>query len=306
MAVTSDELSPTAASTAAHDVDPDHVHPPDDDQRPGRWKRWFGPLTPLKLVVLLVAVLFLGATSGYAFRDKESQASSAVDVGFLRDMSTHHSQAVVIARTALSGSLPDDVAVYAEEIIVAQQFEFGLMQATLYRYNEEPVGDGTAMGWMGMSVPEDDMPGLASPEELSRLEELDGEAAASLFFALMSRHHLGGAHMAEAAAEDAEDPWVRQLADRMARSQIAEIQEYRSARARLGIGLPDGYPETPEIDVPPARDDDGGGSSLLPVGVGLVVAAGLVAVIAWAVAGRVGGRAEEDQERSPPEGGGAP
>jgi uncharacterized protein (DUF305 family) len=292
MAATSDAL-PRAGAPA----DPDPPAPPSAAPTPGRWERWFGPLTPLKLVVLLVAVLFLGATAGYAFRDRESQASSAVDVGFLRDMSTHHNQAVVIARTALAGELPDEVAVYADEIVVTQQFEFGLMQATLYRYNEEPLGDGTAMGWMGMPVPEDEMPGLATGEELSRLEELDGEDAAELFFALMSRHHLGGAHMSEEAAAEASDPYVRELADRMARSQIAEIQEYGPARARLGIGLPDGYPESPEISVPPERDTDGGPGPLLPIGVGLVVAAGAVAAVAWVVAGRAG-RREDDDGRS--------
>lgn len=259
----------------------------EDERRPGRWERWFGPLTPVKLVVLLIAVLFLGATGGYAFRDRESQASSSVDVGFLRDMSTHHSQAVVIARTALSGGLPDGVAVYAEEVVVAQQYELGLMQATLYRYNVEPTGDGTAMRWMGMPVPEDEMPGLATGEELSRLEELDGEAAAELFFAVMSRHHLGGAHMAEEAKDEASDPYVRELADRMYRSQTAEIQEYRAARSRLGIGLPDGYGETPEIRVPPARGRHEGRGFLVPLGIGIVLVAVVAGALYWIVPGRV-------------------
>lgn len=291
MAVTADAPSQSDAQVGADEPDQPSLEP-----RPGRWERWFGPMTPLKLVVLVVAVLFLGATAGYAFRDRESQASSAVDVGFLRDMSTHHNQAVVIARTALAGELPEEVAVYAQEIIVAQQFEFGLMQATLYRYNEDPLGDGNAMGWMGMPVPEDEMPGLASAEELSRLEELDGEEAAELFFALMSRHHLGGAHMSEEAAKEASDPYVRELADRMARSQVSEIQEYGAARARLGIGLPDGYPESPEINVPPERDSDDGRGPLLLIGVGLVLAAGVVAAVAWVVAGRVGRREDDDVE----------
>lgn len=291
MAVVIDDPEPTSTTATGDEA---------AGSRPGRWQRWFGPLTPLKMVVLLVAVLFLGATAGYAFRDRESQASSSVDVGFLRDMSTHHNQAVVIARTALSGGLPEGVDEYAQEIIVSQQFEFGLMQATLYRYNEPPEGDGTAMAWMGMPVPEDEMPGLASGEELSRLEELDGEEAAALFFALMSRHHLGGAHMAEAAADDASDPYVRELADRMYRGQTAEIQEYRAARARLGIGLPEGYPETPQIRVPPEREDESSGL-LLPVGMALVLAALVIGAIAWGAAGRVGSRSGDEDDDDPEE-----
>lgn len=249
--------------------------PPDTG---GRLRRWFGPLTPFRLVVLLLAVGFLGGALGYTLRDLESRGAE-VDVGFLRDMSTHHSQAVLIARTALASDLPEEVALYAEEVVIRQQYELGLMQATLYRLGADPAGDGTAMGWMGMSVPEDQMAGLASPEELSELESLEGEEAAELFFALMTRHHLGGLHMAQAAAEAAEDPYVRGLAERMASGQQAEVLEYRAARQRLGIGLPEGYPETPDIGYPDADIDTGGDLPVVPL-VGAAVV-GLVLLGAW-------------------------
>ncbi len=248
-----DASHPSGEGEAALAGEPTSAGSPDE----GRIARWFGPLTPWKLASLILAVLFFGAAAGYTIRDAESQASSAVDVGFLRDMTVHHQQALVIAKTALYGDLPDGVRSFADEVVTQQSMEIGLMQATLYRLNEEPEGNGTAMDWMGMPVPVDDMPGLASPEELSRLEALDGEEAAELFFALMTRHHLGGLHMAEAAAQDAEDPWIRDLASQMARGQQAEVVEYRAARTRLGLGLPEGYDETPRLEIPAAeRDDD--------------------------------------------------
>lgn len=256
------------------DTDTD-TDPVPEDLREGRWVRWFGPLTPARLVVLLIAVGFFGAASGYAFRDAESQATSAVDVGFLRDMSVHHSQAVVIAKTALYGELPDSVALYADEVITQQQYELGLMQATLYRLNEDPTGDGTAMGWMGMPVPESQMPGLASAEELARLERLDGDEAAGLFFALMSRHHLGGLHMSDAAAESAEDPWIRELAARMADGQRKEIDEYSAAIDRLGITLPEGFTETPQVSIPPTSS--GSSRRWDPLWLALVAAGAAVA-----------------------------
>lgn len=293
MAVTSaastDDDTPTKA-----DAQPIPV----EDARPRRWERWFGPLTPLKLVALLAAVLFLGFAAGYAFRERESQAPSSVDVGFLRDMSTHHDQAVLIARAALASGLPDGVAVYAEEVVMFQRYELGLMQATLYRYDEDPVGDGTAMGWMDMPVPDDQMPGLATEEELARLRDLDGEAAAELFLALMTRHHLGGAHMAKAAAENAKDTWVRNLAEGMARNQVLEIREYRAARARFGLGLPDGYPELPDPPVPAERSGSGGRSlGLFPV-VGLLIVVGALVGALGPMAGR--NRFSTDDDDSPP------
>lgn len=53
-----------------------------------------------------------------------------------------------------------------------------------------------------------------------------------LFFALMRDHHLGGMAMAEHAAATASDPWVRELAARMARNQRAEIAEMDGVRDR--------------------------------------------------------------------------
>lgn len=257
------------------------TQPPDPDESgapEGRLRRWFGPLTPMRIVVLVLAVTFLGGAVGYTVRDIESRAPSAIDVGFLRDMSTHHSQATIIARAAMIGDLPAEVQVYAEEIIVRQQYELGLMQAILFRYGEDTSGDdGQAMGWMGMSVPEQQMPGLASEDEIDTLKTLDGEDAAALFFALMTRHHLGGLHMAQAEADYGKDPYVRGMAQRMADGQRAEVVEYRMARQRLGIGLPDGYPETPDIGFDdPVFEDDGGfpmGLILLGVGVAAVLAA---------------------------------
>lgn len=243
----------------------------------GFWRRWFGPLTPTRLVVLLVAVAFLGAGAGYTYRAVE-QKGSAADVGFLRDMTYHHGQAVQMAQLAMAADMPDEARMFAQEVVMQQRFETGLMRATLYRLGGDPDGDGTAMGWMDMPVPVDEMPGMATAEEMSALENATGEEAAELFYALMSRHHLGGVHMAEEAADRADDPWVRDMAARMARNQSQEVLEYSASRQRQGLGVPDGYPETPSIVVPPERGD----SDPLPW---LTIAAGLglatVAAIGW-------------------------
>lgn len=269
----------TLTETRGDDTDPAEVI---EDQPPESWwRRWFGPLTPTRLVLLLVVVAFFGSAVGYAFRDAESQAKSAVDVGFLRDMTAHHQQAVQISKIALYGEFPDDARAYVEEIVTQQQYEIGLMQATLYRLNEPAEdGDDTVMGWMGMGMPTDEMPGLASSEELARLEDLDGDEAASLFFSLMSRHHLGGVHMAEAAADDAEDPWIRDLASRMAAAQTAEINEYRMARQRLDLPLLDGYEATPKVVLPDAAPtSDQGLPGWVPiVALAVLVSLGLVVV----------------------------
>ena len=53
----------------------------------------------------------------------------------------------------------------------------------------------------------------------------------------MTDHHVGGVHMAEAAAATANDERVVALAERMARNQQREIQEYQRQAKALGITL---------------------------------------------------------------------
>ena len=97
-----------------------------------------------------------------------------------------------------------------------------------------------------MAIPVDEMPGLASEAELAALREASGEAADALFVALMQDHHRAGVAMAEAAAERASDPWVRELAERMARNHAIEINEMDAARRCTGlVDDPDGYQPGP-------------------------------------------------------------
>jgi uncharacterized protein (DUF305 family) len=51
----------------------------------------------------------------------------------------------------------------------------------------------------------------------------------------MTAHHLGGAHMADYAAEFSQVEAVRQLAERTSYNQLIEVVEYERAVERLGL-----------------------------------------------------------------------
>ncbi len=103
------------------------------------------------------------------------------------------------------------------------------MSMLLGTFGESPVNEtGTAMAWMGMSSGIDEMPGLATPDELDQLGRLDGAAADELFVRLMTAHHAGGIDMAEFAAAQADNETVRTLAASMATAQRDEIAEMAS------------------------------------------------------------------------------
>lgn len=199
---------------------------------------------------LLIAVAFLGGAIGYAVgSDERGGGPSEADVGFLRDMITHHEQAIIIAKeVSRYDGMPQVIESFAEEVLVFQRYEMGAMAATLRGWGEPQLVDGPAMAWMDAPVDADEMPGLATDDDLERLARAQGDERAALFLALMSKHHLGGVHMAEAAAERVKDDYVRGLALGMAQQQRAEIGEYSAARTRLGLQVPTGFTDPPTLD----------------------------------------------------------
>ena len=191
------------------------------------------------LVALAVACLFLAGSVGYGLglRTGSDGAPSRADAGFLVDMVTHHEQAVELSKIALSRPMPDGVRSFALEVLSDQRYEIGLMEATLRRWGE-PVADddGVVMAWMDHALPDDEMPGLASPEEVAGLADATTpDDVASRWLTLMTAHHEGGVHMADAGAARVRDPDVRALARRIARNQRIEINEYAAVRKRLGL-----------------------------------------------------------------------
>lgn len=209
------------------------------------------PRSWLGFAGLVLAFAFLGGAVTYFVGERSDSApeASSADVGFLQDMITHHEQALALAVAQIENgtATPGGARIFAREILQQQSWEIGLMQRQLgvwgYRREDRPA---MAMEWMGMGVPVAEMLGLASDAELEALREASGEAADALFLALMQDHHRAGAGMAEAAAARASDPWVRELAERMARNQAIEINEMEMARRRTGLAAdPDGYEPGP-------------------------------------------------------------
>ena len=111
----------------------------------------------------------------------------------------------------------------AAEILQNQSYERGLMHARLQGWGESTVPPTTVMGWMGMAMPADSMPGLATDAQMQRLAELIGASQGREFLELMRAHHVGGVSMADAAAEKAQVADVAALASRLSAVQGYEI-----------------------------------------------------------------------------------
>lgn len=156
----------------------------------------------------------------------------SVEVGFARDMATHHMQAVEMAELIRDRTDDPDIAFLARDIAQVQQGQIGQFFGWLDVWGRTPTGAQPAMAWMGM--PTDGlMPGMATREELQRLADLRGPEADELFLELMIDHHQGGVHMAEAAVQREVGPPARRLAEVIAASQQSEIETMQAMLAEL-------------------------------------------------------------------------
>jgi uncharacterized protein (DUF305 family) len=205
------------------------IETPDDDDLVLPW--WFSWWR----VALLAAGATLAIVGAVGLLVKSQQpGDDSVDAAFLRDMRDHHDQAIFMAMTFRdTPGVDPTLRVMASEILIGQSFETGQMVELLRGMNaEEENSSGVAMEWMDMDVATAEMPGMASPDQLTALASAEGAAADKLFVELMNAHHEGGIHMAETASDLAESDRIADLARRMAANQRVEIEELTDTLAK--------------------------------------------------------------------------
>jgi uncharacterized protein (DUF305 family) len=196
-------------------------------------------LTWLQAAVLGLVLAFLGGAIGYLVASRQGVPDAdSLDVGFYQDMISHHEQALQMAAVQLASGSDPTVKSFAREILQFQSYEIGLMRQQLADWGVDPrERPDTAMGWMGEAVPVDEMPGLATEEQMDALRASEGSETDALFLELMAAHHLGGVAMADHAANHAGQDDVRELAATMARNQAIEVNEFRELAERLGLDV---------------------------------------------------------------------
>lgn len=182
-----------------------------------------------------MALCFLTGVIGWRLGQPNVPGRSSVDVGALVDMRAHHEQAIVMAQLEMANGQAPQAKLFADEILRFQAYELGLMDQILYNWGYTPEARDTAMEWMGHPTPTESMGGMATEDELDALRSARGEDADAIFLALMQAHHRGALGMATYAARNAGHDDVRDLMERIARVQRAEVAEMASTVQRLGL-----------------------------------------------------------------------
>jgi uncharacterized protein (DUF305 family) len=227
----------------------DEVDTPDEVLRlKGRLRRLQVTAIALALIVLVAAVA--GGVLGWSRSSTPSQNSP--NVGFARDMYTHHGQAVTMA-LMMRNTVAEPFNTLTEDIITGQAEQQGVMLGWLQDHDllaaddtwepmawmagtpgmdamsqhghvpvagvPGPTATPTASSVVGWGV----MPGMATDAELTRLAELKGTEREVLFLRLMLRHHRAGTDMARTYLQLGSDPQLRALAQSVVTSQEREI-----------------------------------------------------------------------------------
>jgi uncharacterized protein (DUF305 family) len=239
-------------------------------RRPG------GRLAFRRRTVALVAVTTAGAllVSGYAVGAHRAAPrlpdDASVEAGFARDMSVHHSQAVTLAMLAYARATLPAVRDLADDIVLNQQRELGVMTGWLQQWHLSESTTRPAMAWMRHQVtpPADPpMPGMATRREVSQFIVTRGVEVDQQFCRLMLRHHQGGLHMLHEVLQRSHRPEVLALATQMRADQQREIGLLQRLLTRLAAEAP----TAPNASTPrpgtavhsrPASSDSPAGDSL--------------------------------------------
>ena len=151
------------------------------------------------------------------------------DVRFLQRMIGHHAQALTMAALVPTRSRRPELRTLAERIDATQREELTLMRRWLEtRGQSVPSADAHAGHGSGDHAA---MPGMLTPDELTRLERADGPAFDRLFLEGMIRHHEGALTMVQeffATPGAAQDPEIFRLASDVDADQRAEIRRMRA------------------------------------------------------------------------------
>ncbi len=220
---------------------------PDPDDAPAEADAEVRPGIRRQLLVAAATIVLLVATAVAAFQLGGTTArppESSVDVGFARDMQTHHQQAVELSMVEYERTANASIRTLAYDIATSQAQQSGQMYGWLRIWDYTQFGTDDLMTWMrghpghptSTTATHDEVwgaMGMASKEQIAAFQAATGTAGDRMYLDLLIAHHKGGVLMGQAALASATQPVVRQLATAIVNAQQVEIQAMEQLRSTL-------------------------------------------------------------------------
>ncbi|WP_283138477.1 DUF305 domain-containing protein [Rhizohabitans arisaemae] len=154
-----------------------------------------------------------------------SEKVNAADVQYVENMILHHRQALDMSDLAPTRAANQQVKAIASRIKDSQEPEIKAMAAWLTNQD--------------LQVPEHhsgthpNMPGMATPDQLTALRAATGPAFDKAYLELMIVHHQGAVTMAEQLLLNGSHVMVEEMAKDVVSVQTGEINRLRAIQARL-------------------------------------------------------------------------
>ena len=174
----------------------------------------------------LLGVIGLGSLALLGRHDRELPwmgRDAAYDQGYMRRMSAHHEQGIVLARLAAERASDPHLQALARLMAAAQQGE-NTVFAQWWR------------SWFGslsqVCSPQEEaeMPGMVGTDQIVQLRGMNGAAFDKLFVELMTQHHQGAIQMADEAIREGGDPRLKLMAHAIRHEQRGEIALMQGSR----------------------------------------------------------------------------
>jgi uncharacterized protein (DUF305 family) len=179
--------------------------------------------------------------------DLASIQFSAADVRFMRGMITHHAQALDMTALVGERTSRDTMRLLSQRIELSQDDEIAMMQSWLRDHGLEVPDLGTHHAHDAEL-----MPGMATPEQMEALAELEGADFDAMFLERMIAHHRGALTMVENLLEQpgsAQDSVLYDFTADITADQSAEIGRMNNMLA--------GFSPDPRVTLAPGFRDAG-------------------------------------------------
>lgn len=168
-----------------------------------------------RMIVALAVLTVLGLIAVNSFYNSSEPADSSsfnrADIMFMNMMIIHHDQAIEMAELAENRTDNENILELSGNISKAQRSENEQMAEWLRQLGYQRPVRGHRMA------------GMASNEEMERLENSTGSEFDLLFSKLMIEHHRGGIQMAQNFIQSGRNPELIELEREMVEAQTQEI-----------------------------------------------------------------------------------
>lgn len=164
-------------------------------------------------------IMLLGAAALFASYDRELAwmgRDPAIDQTFIRHMSTHHEQGVLLASIAAERAADPHLRALSKLMVASQRGEARILAHWWKSWFGEPMQICSAQERA-------EMPGLLGAVEIASLRSVEASGFDPLFINLMTRHHKGAVAMADAQFRRGSDPRLRIMAHAIRHEQQGEI-----------------------------------------------------------------------------------